>query len=271
MQKEDISKIVRDVLKEKGMLDSPSEKPAPKRTARPASGPAVLNVFHAGVRKLDQALDQIEQIEKLSRRSSVYTVESARSWVCGADVREKAGTRCILDTVRPDGLEKTLRKADILVLPTFCFQTAAKVARLIGDDQESAIVLSALIQGKPTLAANDGFGLYEILTNNGIRDEIEQVLAKLEHFGMVFCRTEHLFETFEKLTAKQPAVALESKDDAAANQTVNGLKLVTVKDIQAAVDDRQHTIELAPGGIVTPLAADQAKEYGIQIQKKGSS
>ena len=111
-------------------------------------------------------------------------MNSARSWVCGEDVREKAGSKCILDTVKPEGLEKALQKADILVLPTFCFKTAAKVARLIGDDQESTIVLSALIQDKPVLATNDGFTLLNTLSNKGIRDEIKRILGKLESFGM---------------------------------------------------------------------------------------
>ena len=271
MQKEDIGKIVRDVLKEKGLMGNPADKPQPQSPKRPTSGPAVLNIFHAGVRKLDQALNQIEQIEGLARRSSVYTVESARSWVCGADVREKAGTRCILDTIKPEGLEKTLLKADILILPTFCFQTAAKVARLIGDDQESVIVLSALVQGKPTLAANDGFGLCDVLINDGIRSEIDRVLAKLESFGMVFSSTDQLCETFQKMTTAGPAAEFDMKESAAEKSSPKGLRLVTVKDIQIAVNNHQPTIALAPGGIVTPLAADQAKEYGIRIKKSGSS
>jgi hypothetical protein len=269
MQKEDISKIVRDVLKEKNLLDNPERKSKKQRQQRPIAGPVVLNVFHAGVRKLAQALDQIDQIEKLARRSSVYTVESARSWVCGADVKEKTGTRCILDTVKPDGLEKTLLKADILVLPTFCFQTAAKVARLIGDDQESAIVLSALVQGKPTLATKDGFGLCEVLINDAIREEIDGVLAKLENYGMVFCETGRLYDTFQQMTDPLSTADRGGKAKKAEIHPSAALKLVTVKDIQSAVNDRQNTIEVAPGGIVTPLAADQAREYGIRIKRSG--
>ena len=172
MQKEEISRIVREILSEMGVLGLPAEKPVSNRIRRPRSAPAVLNVFHAGVRKLEEALEQVRQIEDIAARSGVFTVGSARAWVCGEDVREKAGSRCILDTVKPEGLEKALQKADILVLPTFCFKTAAKTARLIGDDQETAIVLSALMQGKPVLATRDGFTLLDSLSNQGILDEI---------------------------------------------------------------------------------------------------
>ncbi|MGD9114694.1 MAG: hypothetical protein PVI77_20185 [Desulfobacterales bacterium] len=267
MQKEVISKIVRDVLREKGLLNRPTEKPVSNRIQRARPTPAVLNVFHPGVRKLEQALEQVRLIENIAARSSVYTVNSARSWVCGADVKEKAGTRCILDTVKPEGLERALQKADILVLPTFCFKTAAKVARLISDDQESAIVLTALIQGKPVLAARDGFALCEVLINDGIRNEIERILTKLESFGMVLCETEQLCEVFRKITSNKPSAESETGEKTADNHRPAGLKLVTVKDIQIAVNNQQQTIQLAPGGIVTPLAQDQAKEYAICIKK----
>ena len=265
MKKEDISIIVREVLKEKGLLDSPAEKQISKRLQRPRPTPAVLNVFHPGVRKLELALEQIKLIENVAARSSVFTVNSARGWVCGEDVREKSGCKCILDTVKPEGLEKALLKADILVLPTFCFKTAAKVAQLINDSQETAIVISALMQGKPVLAANDGFTLLDTLSNKGIREEIKRILGKLESFGMVFCETDQLAAVFKKMAAgRDKAINSETQKDS-IHKTNPEVKLITAKDIQIAVDNKQTTIPLAPGGIVTPLAKDQAKEYAIRI------
>ena len=265
--KEDIRNIVREVLKEKGLLDSPADKPVKKRVHRLRSTPAVLSVFHAGVRKLEQALEQVGRIEKIAGRSSVFTVNSARAWVCGADVKEKAGIRCILDTVKPEGLEKALLKADILVLPTFCFKTAAKAARLISDDQESAIVFSALVQGKKVLAAQDGFAMCDLLLNKGIRDEMDRILAKLQSFGMIFCDTGQLCTAFQKLINGAGNMGPPVKKDPEPETTPATRKLVTAKDIQKAVDGDRGPIRLAPGGIMTPLARDLAKEYGLEIIK----
>lgn len=270
--KKEISKIVRQVLTETGSPGASSRNPSSRPAAPPRKGPAVLNIFHAGVRKLDQALEQIQKIEETARRSSVYTVESARSWVCGADVKESAGIKCILDTVKPEGLEKALQKADILVLPTFCLKTAAKVASLICDDQESGIVFTALLQGKRILAANDGFLVCDILTNDALRGEIDQVLRKLESFGMVFCPTDRLHSTFQNMVpgvkpvTTTPAPSPEKVKKQTENST-NAVKLVTAKVIYTAVDENQNSITLAPGGIVTPLARDLAKEYSIKIIK----
>jgi len=265
--KEDIRNIVREVLKEKGLLDSPADKPAKNRVQRPRSAPAVLSVFHAGVRKLDQALEQVGQIEKIAGRSSVFTVNSARSWVCGADVKEKAGTKCILDTVKPEGLEKALLKSDILVLPTLCFKTAAKAAHLISDDQESAIIFSALVQGKKVLAAQDGFTICDLLLNAGIRDEMNRILAKLQSFGMIFCETDQLCATFKKIIVEGKKIESPTKKNPAMEPAPPARKLVTAKDIQTAVDGGRDPIRLAPGGIMTPLARDLAKEYALEIIK----
>ena len=262
--KKEITTIVKQVLKETGKASASSAEPPEARGTPSENRPAVLNIFHGGVRKLEQALAQVQRIDEASRRSSVFTVESARSWVCGADVKEGAGVKCILDTVKPDGLEKALQKADILVLPTFCMQTAAKVARLICDDQESRIVFLALLQGKKVLATNDGFMLCDILVNEQLRREIDQILNKLQGFGMVFCPTDQLYATFgQMLTAAAPTPSeAKSKEHDNSGQA---LKLITAKDIHTAVNSKQDSVMLAHGGILTPLAKDLAKEYSIKI------
>ena len=140
MDKEAIREIVKQVIQElqKSSDNAAAGKLPPQKRA--ANGPTMLNLFHAGVGKLDAALEQVSQLESIAARSSVYTDSSARSWICGGDVRDKAGTRCILDTVKPDGLHRVLEKADIVVLPTFCFKVAAKVARLTFDTEDSSLV-----------------------------------------------------------------------------------------------------------------------------------
>jgi glycosyltransferase involved in cell wall biosynthesis len=265
MDKKQLTNIVWEVLEEMRLLDNPAPKTTFKRVKRPCPFPAVLIVFHPGVRYLNIALEQVKQIEKVAGKSSVFTVPSARAWVCGQDVREQSGCKCILDTVKPAGLEKALQKADILVLPTFCFKTAAKVAQLINDSSETDIVLSALMQGKPVLAANDGFGLLETLCNEGIRKEIQVILGKLQRFGMVFCKTEGLAVEFEKMVSDRLISAEPTAQEESNPRKTPASGLISAKDVQIAVDNKQPSIHLAPGGIVTPLAKDQAKAHAIKI------
>ena len=265
MRKEIIRQLVQETLQEQGLVDRPETKTASKQKSSQRSGPVVLSVFHPGVRKLEQALIEMKQIEETAAKSSVYTVDSARAWVCGQDVKDQTGSRCILDTVKSESLEKVLQKADVLVLPTFCFKAAAKVARFIADDAESAIVLSALIQSKTVLATKDGFMLLDTLSNPGIRSEITRILARLESFGMVLCNTEQLAETFKTVTrggSNKAGVHTTKKRPGPGSQAKS---LVTAKDIQRAANAKQETVALSSGGLITPLAKDQAKEYGIRI------
>jgi hypothetical protein len=269
INKDTVRKIVREVLAAEGHPPEKAQRPATSKAGRPPQGPTVLNIFHAGVRRLEEALRQVQLIEDMVRRSSVYTVESARAWVCGGDVREGAGVKCILDTVKPEGLEKVLQRADILVLPTFCLQTAAKVAALICDDQGSKLVLTALLQGKRILAADDGFMICDILVNPGLKEEIRRILNKLQGFGMAFCATDQLSTAFRLMLApaeNASATPAEKQAELAAPKTdVSAVRLITAKVVNTAVDNRQTSIRVAAGGIVTPLARDLAREYSIKI------
>jgi hypothetical protein len=194
INREEIRKLVREVLSESTGRDRTFPRPAAP------GGPRALIVFQAGVRRLEEALQQVALLEARAGWSGVYTVPAVRSRVCGADVRQQGGAPCILDTVKPEGLEKVLARSDVLVLPTLCLMVASKVAHLMADDPDSRIVFSALLQGKRVLAARDGFMVCEVLANEGLKAEIERLLSRLEGFGMVFCSTQELAEAFSRIT-----------------------------------------------------------------------
>jgi hypothetical protein len=263
MDREEIKKLVRGVLAEM----RPAEAGSPGRTSSPSGeqGPRVLILFGTGVRRLEEALAQVRLSEAAAGKSGVYTAEPARGLVCPADVKGKTGARCILDTVNLDGLNKVMERADVLVLPTFCLKVAAKVARLICDDPISDLIFSALLQGKKVLASRDGFMVCDILTNVGIREEIDQILKKLEGFGMVLCPTEQLSELFVQITTAGQGREAANRQETPAEETGSPLKLITAKVITRAVDNKAGTLRLAPGGVVTPLARDLAGEYSIRI------
>lgn len=263
MSSDKIKKIVLDIVADLGVGVSSSDATEPKLTA--GQGPRALIVFHAGIRKLDEAMKQVRMIEKAAGKCSLFTGESARPALCGEDVKEQSGARCLLDTVRPEGLEKVLSLADVLVLPTFCFRVATKLAHFLDDNMESGIVLSALLQGKKVLASKDSFLMYEMLTNVKLKEEINRILNKLEGFGMVFCPTEKLSEVFLELSRSEQDSAKPVPGKKEGKEKRPGLKLVTAKHIHTAVNEKKGLVEMAPGGKVTPLARDLAREYSIEI------
>ncbi len=261
-RRERIRRLVLEILREEGLVKPPAEARVPHRKK---TGPSVLCVFHPGVRRLEAALSQVRRIEAKAGRTSVFTVDAARRWVCGRDVREKAGSRCILDTVGPDGIERVLERADVLVLPTFCFQTAVRVAQMAADDQGSALVLTALAANKPVLAANDGFTLLDRMANPAMGREMERVLEKLARFGMQLCETERLAEHFEQLTRSTGRAGSTDENHGRPQRGETGRRLILAENVRQAKEAGADRLILSAGGIVTPLARDLVKEYGMRI------
>lgn len=259
--KEEIRKLVLEVLAELntgGKARTPSHSPL---------GPRALIVFQSGVRRLEEALKQLPALEAAAGWSGVYTTPSARSWVCGADVRQQSGTPCILDTVKPEGLEKILARADWLVLPTLCLTVASKVAHLTCDDPESRLVFSALLQGKKVLACRDGFMVCDVLANEAIKEEIDHHLNTLERFGMTFCPTHQLAETFVRMTVGNSSPGPSGPSRLSEDKGAPGLELITAKEVRRAAEKPGKVIRLAPGGLITPLARDLIKELGIVVEE----
>jgi len=263
MNKKEIDQIVRDVLKENGFLVD-GDQPGRSCTRNHPTGPSVLFVFHGGVRYLKKALDQVRRIDEIACRSSVFTADPARPQACGVDIKTEAGIRCCLDKVKPAGMERALAKADILVLPTFCLKTAARIASLAVDTTDSAIVLSALAQGKRVLATRDSFTLLDILANDAIRREMDRILAQMDNFGITFCNTDDLSDAFKRMTDDHGSPS--AKERTQGDLKTGRVTLVTAKEVQVAVNNGQKNILVAPGGIVTPLAKDQAKAYAVKIR-----
>jgi hypothetical protein len=84
---------------------------------------------------------------------------------------------------------------------------------------------------------------------------------------MVFCPTDQLYAAFEQMlmpAAPAPSQAKSKQHDNSAQAS----KLITAKDIHTAVNNKQNSVALAPGGILTPLAKDLAREYSIKIIRK---
>lgn len=260
--KKRISKIVEDVIRDQGGTGHKDPKTPPLRNGASRKGPAVLYVFHAGLRKLDEAIEQVKRIDRTALRSSVYTSESVREVVWSSNLNNGNTVRSNLDKAKPAGIEKTLEKSDIVILPTFCVGTAAKIARLICADMASSIVLKALLQNKKIIATTDGFLLCDLLVNEALRYEIDRILKKLEGFGMVFCTTDQLYETLQKTVAVGKKV---QSPPVGEEKSFARVSLITAKIVNTAVEEKIDRIDLAPGGKVTPLARDLAKEYGIRI------
>jgi hypothetical protein len=254
--RDEIKRLVKEAIGDLTSIEIKDSKPD-------RLGPKVLTVFHTGVCRLDKALEQIRFIGEQSEKLGVYRGESARSLVSIDEVKEKSNVRCFLDKGGPAGIQKVLDISEILILPTFGFPAAAKIANLLTDDPESSIVLSALMKNKKILAAEDGFSKPGITVNSYLKKEIDTIFNKLKTFGMIFCLTDQLSTVFKNMVLPE-----QNENSKTVEEKINpALKLITAKQVHMAADNRQKNIRLAHNGNITPLARDLAKEYAIEIYK----
>ena len=248
--------LVIQTLRQMGLMPAAANHQPNSQATRPRA----LIVFNGGLRLTDEALEQVQRIKKLCSKTAFLTVPAARGVLCKDDIKGRVGGRCILDTVSRDGVEKVLSVSDVLVLPTFCFNVAVRVANLFVEDFEAQLVFTALMQGKKVMATRDSFSFLELVKNEKIQNEIDLVLKKLEGMGVRLCETRDLENAFLDLFGPEE----KSQNTGSPKQQV-GARLITGRLISEAFEKGIKTIKLATGGKVTPLARDLAKEYSIEI------
>ncbi len=237
------------------------------RIIRNPDGPKILTVFHAGIFRLDEALEQVRQMNQSAWKFSVFRGGSSHSFISTKKLQNITQVKCFLDKARPADLIKVLDHCDILVLPTFGFPAAAKVAKLLCDDCESRIIHAALAKGKKVLAVKDGYKDPDVKVAPLLIEETQRIFNKLEGFGVTFCETGQLSAWCKKLclnSFEPESIAVPGQDQFEKND-LQGKRLITGKDIEKAAQSHQKEVQLAPKGKVTPLARDLAKEYSINI------
>ena len=249
-----IREIIREVLREM--------KPA----APAPTGPRVLVVYHTGMERLEEALAQVALIEKKAGKAAFWQGPEARELMCPADLKDRTGARCSLNTVRGEGLAKVLDLSPVVVLPTLSLKVAARVVRLTADCPGSDLVLSALLKGKKVIAANDGFLAPGAAPPPPLKAEIQRTLTALAGYGAALCPTSELAQTYQGLAEGGPkAQPGGGKGAVQASPAPRPKSLITARDIIAASQSGAVRVALARKGLVSPLARDLAKEYQIEI------
>ncbi len=259
--KDRVEKAVREVLKEMGLADA---APRPQ-------GPRVLVVYHTGLERLDEALAQVARIESLAEKTAFWQGPEAREMMCPADLKDRTGARCSLNTVNDEGLSRVLDRSEVVVLPCLSLKVAARVVRLTADCQGSDLVLTALLKGKQVIAANDCFLPPGAGIASGLRTEMKKTLAALAGYGAILRPTTELARTYESLGRQgQISAGRAVRAGDADLPRPPALSLVTARDITSASQAGENKVYLAPKGLSTPLARDLAKEYGLEIIRENN-
>jgi len=258
-----IRELIVETLKELGPA---SARRVGCREAR--DGPKVFILYDAGLFRVGEALDQVAKIAARAGKAAYFRGARARSLMGDTDVKSLTGVCCSLDDTSSEGVMKVLLRADVLVAPTLSLRVAARVARMTSDCQGSELLMSALLAGQKVVAADDGFKAAGAPMARGLKEEIAKTLAVLADYGVTFCPTAALADTFE--SAVRGATPGVPKAEEAKGNGRAGLSLVTAADIDRASLEGCRQVLVARKGIVTPLAADLGKERKVEIVRENT-
>lgn len=224
-----------------------------------------LAIFTGGTIGLDQSLVELQKMQAQDIEVSIVLSAAAEHIVGINRIKEHLGSNVTLVTTQSPYPGKLLREADIVLVPVLTQNTAAKLAYTLSDTLPSTLIMQALMLGKPVLAAmnaadpQDG---WRIKGNMGkcspaLSAALRQNLKKIEGYGIELVQVHDLSAGSLKIMDRMANRSFVAPQGKKSVLDAAGIKI-------AASNGLKH-ITASKGVLVTPLAWDVAREYGIEI------
>ncbi|MBC8015056.1 MAG: flavoprotein [Sporomusaceae bacterium] len=251
--------ITAEVMRQLGQmpLAVPDKSTSPCRQA--------LVIFTGGTIGLEQSLVELQKIQALHIEVSVVLSAAAEQIIGVNRIKEHLGNNINLVTIHSPYPGKLLREADFVLVPVLTQNTAAKLAYTLSDTLPSTLIMQALMLGKPVLAAmnaadpQDGWRIKKDMGKcpPALSEALRQNLKKIESYGIELVHVKDLAAGSQKILnnlVKQTVPVSQGKRS-----------VIDAEAIKAAAGDGRSSITVSKWVIITPLARDVAKEYGIEI------
>ncbi len=266
-----ITQEVQKRLEKKAVVAS--EDNSSEQEANLEQKPKLLLVFTGGGGDLDTVLQELEDVGRKYMCYVIFT--KAGQKVIGA---YKLKEKITFEEISQDLLHQTIAEVSAVIFPTLTQNTAAKAVCGIRDSIGSEAMACSLLTKKRVLAVTNSIPLHDIPPTYG--SLCGDILKRLSHLGVQLCEAQQLGQNIlnlkgkdtlkfncsqEQFTQKEEA---EEKPEPVVREKIlvkEDKKLITVDVISQAKVDGYSELKLAPRTIVTPLAADAAKEQNIKI------
>jgi hypothetical protein len=222
-------------------------------------------IFTGGTIGCEQSLAELQKLQDLNFRLTVVLSPTAESIVGSDKIKGNLGRDIDIITTQSPYPGKVLREAAIVLVPVLTQNTAAKLAHSLADTLATTLIMQALMMGKPVVAAlnaadpADSWRAKADMGKSppGLAQALRGNLRKMESYGIQLVQVEQLAAHSQKIL------------DSNVNKPVSGeqtkKKVIDAETIKAAVSNGDKSITASRTMIVTPLARDVAREYGIEI------
>lgn len=237
-----------------------------------------LVVFTGGAIGFPEALAQLKLLQENGWEFKVLLSNSAEYVLAPQLIKEKLELDKVYLEREVKGLQSFYRGINLMIIPTLTLNSAVKIALGVADTLTTNIVSHVIMEGIPILAAKDACDLHNPTrlrlgmdkTPQAYLDKMDGYLSTLEAYGINLVEAKDLFQAaeqqllciFSQQTHKgQPKPRQESQKQ---QPMVFRKKVLSRLDVIEA--KRSGTSLHVPcTTIVTPLALDAAKEFGVTI------
>lgn len=237
-----------------------------------------LAVFTGGTIGLIEGLAAVREMAGWPAEITVVLSPAAEK-VIGADrVKDSLGPLCPILTAADPYPGKILRAAHLMIVPVLTQNTMTKLALTLSDTLPSTLIMQALMMGKPVIAARNGAdpqdnwrakadmgqpapGLMRVLQNN--MRQVEAFGVQLADVRDLAAEARKVYKAYDKHAAQAAGGDSPGRREAASQG--GGKTIISAETIKAAALEGCRSYQVGRGTILTPLARDIAREYGVEI------
>lgn len=229
-----------------------------------------LIVFTGGASGFNESLAQLRKMLANNWKLKVVLSTSAAYIFTPALIKSELGIDDVYLESENTGLRPLYEDASILIIPTLTTNTVAKIACGITDNMALNLLSHFIMTNSPVVVANDAFDLSHTdraQLNMGqppsaYRKLFENHLRTIESFGVKVVKALDIYQGVQEMIIPDSSV----KPDIPAKQTCLPNKIVSKADI---IENKETSKEIIVKGnaIVTPLAMETAKKFGLEIKR----
>ncbi|CUH94324.1 hypothetical protein P22_0390 [Propionispora sp. 2/2-37] len=228
----------------------------------------VLALFTGGSIGMETGLEEVNRLQALGAAVTVVLSPAAEKIIGRETVQAALGSDIPIVTVQDRYPGKEVREAAVLVVPVLTQNTAAKVANTLADSLASTMIMQRLMTGKPVIAAYNAADPRDASRCKlqmgqpapALMQALQANLKKLESYGVVLVPVEGLANACQTIWGTRPQECFLA---AKSKKTV-----IDAPAVKAAFHSGCRQIMIPAAAIITPLARDLARDYGLELVRK---